>query len=72
LPTIARRAKVGSGPDPAGYGWQAISSSIGVERYTPVAVRKDLPNRNTGRATLMLVQPSPRLRLGRQRRGYRG
>ena len=39
-------------------------SSIGVERYTLVAVRQDLPNRNTGRNTLMLDQPSPRLRLG--------
>jgi hypothetical protein len=29
-----------------------------------MAVRKDLPNRNTGRNTLMLDQPSPRLRLG--------
>ncbi len=34
---------------------QAISSSIGVERYTLMAVRKDLPNRNRGRATLMPV-----------------
>jgi len=32
----------------AGYGWRAIFSSIGVERYTPVAVRKDLPNRKQG------------------------
>ena len=30
-----------------------------------MAVRKDLPNLNTGRNTLMLDQPSPRLRLGR-------
>jgi hypothetical protein len=29
-------------------------SSISVERYTLVAVRKDLPSRNTGRDTLML------------------
>ncbi len=28
--------------------------SIGVERYTLMAVRKDLPSRNTGRDTLML------------------
>src|SRR2546428_12190895 len=33
----------------------SISSSISVERYTLLAVREDLPNRNTGRATLMLV-----------------
>src|SRR2546427_9087049 len=38
----------------------SISPSISVERYTPVAVRKDLPNRNTGRATLMLVHFSRR------------
>ena|ERR1700722_7699221 len=30
-----------------------------------MAVCKHLPNRNRGRATLMLDQPSPRLRLGR-------
>jgi len=34
-------------------------SSIGVERYTPMAVRKDLPNRNTGRNTLMLDHFQP-------------
>jgi hypothetical protein len=32
----------------------SIFPSIGVERYTLNAVRKDLPNRNTGRNTLML------------------
>ncbi len=32
----------------------SILPSISVERYTLLAVRKDLPNRNTGRATLML------------------
>jgi len=33
--------------------------SIGVERYTLMAVRKDLPNRNTGRNTLMLDHFKP-------------
>jgi hypothetical protein len=37
------------------FGWQAISPSMSVERYTPVTVGKDLPNRNTGRAIPMLV-----------------
>jgi len=32
----------------------SIYSSIGVDRYTLMAVRKDLPNRSTGRDTLML------------------
>jgi len=51
----------GSGPQKP---WQAATgecdshtglhfSSLGVERYTLMAVRKDLPNRNTGRNTLM-------------------
>jgi len=31
-------------------------SSIGVERYTVMTVSKDLPNRNTGRNTLVLDQ----------------
>ncbi len=32
-----------------------LLTGIGVERHTPVAVCKDLPNRNRGRATLMPV-----------------
>jgi len=33
----------------------SISPGMSVERHTLMAVRKDLPNRNTGRATLMPV-----------------
>ena len=33
----------------------STSSSIGVDRYTLVAVRKDLPSRITGRDTLLAV-----------------
>jgi hypothetical protein len=31
----------------------SIPPGMGVESHTPVAVRKDLPNRNTGRDTLV-------------------
>jgi hypothetical protein len=42
--------------------FKAASSFHGilVESCTPLGVRKDLPNRNTGRATLMLVHFSRR------------
>ena len=35
--------------------WDSSFPSIGVERYTRLAVRKDLPNRNRGYTTLMPV-----------------
>ena len=49
-------------------GLQLHCSSIGVERYTLNAVRKDLPNRNTGSDTQMLDHflCSARYSLGRQ------
>ena len=58
---VARRSSQSEGglnAYQAGYGWQALPPGISVERYTSVAVRKDLPNRNTGRDTPMPDPPS--------------